>query len=113
MPRTLSVSGSPPDLDGTIVDGIESLRQRVTQAIRFRRGEWFLDTRRGIPESDLIGHQTAAGIAAGAVTSAIRTEGGDEVTAIEDIRFSIVGRRFRYQARIQTIYGPMEVQETV
>ena len=47
--RTVSVSptgpteGAPEDLDGKIVDGVESLRQRVVQAFKFRLGEWFID----------------------------------------------------------------------
>ena len=117
MPTTLGVSyiaGQPPDLDGTIVTGFESLRQRIVQAIRFRLGEWFLRTNRGLPYTDLIGHRTTAGLAAATLTQAIRDEGGAEVEAVTDVRWSLTHpRRFRYQATVDTIYGPTAVDETL
>ena len=45
--RTLSATrqteDSPTDLDNQVVDGIESLRQRIDQRLKFMLGEWDLD----------------------------------------------------------------------
>lgn len=32
-----------------VIDGIESVRDRVAQRLHFTRGEWFLDTSSGVP----------------------------------------------------------------
>ena len=110
MPKTLGVSGDPPDLDGTLVDGLTSLRQRVVQAILLRTNDWFLATNRGIPRDVLTGHATS-GIAAAAITAAIRLEGGAEVKGVQNVRYSLTRRRFAYTAEVETIYGRMDIDE--
>lgn len=37
------------DAGFTAIDGVESVRQRVLQALRFNQGEWFLNTSAGTP----------------------------------------------------------------
>ena len=117
--RTLSVTSisanEPDDFDGVVVDGIDSLAQRITQAIRFRAATWFLDRRRGVPYRRLLGHQTTTALAASTITSAIREEGGVEVTGIHDveIQYDSANREFRYYARVSTTYGDMSVAENI
>ena len=115
--RTISVSpvpgaveNDPEDLDGRIVDGIESLRQRIVQAIRFYFGTWFLNRNQGLDYTLLIGHGTSPGIAANALNFVIRNEGGAEVLALENLRYSLDKQRvFRYYVLVQTVYGPMPI----
>ena len=119
MPRTLSVSdplpGQPPDLDGRIVDGFESLRQRCIQALYFRLRQWFLATNRGIPREEIEGHQTSAAIARARLTQALRDEGGPEILSLTDVQGEILPqRRFRYSVRIATTYGrDMDLREEI
>ena len=119
MPRTLGVTdpapGQPPDLDGTVVDGFESLRQRCIQVLYFRLRQWFLATNRGIPQEEIEGHQTTSGIATSRLTQALREEGGDEILALTDASGVIrPRRRFVYSVKISTVYGrDMDLREEI
>lgn len=119
MARTVSVEAieatGTDDIDGTVVDGIEALRQRITQAIRFRFETWFLQRQRGLDYSVIIGHRISAPLAASALNAAVREEGGGEVTGITDVSFSVdrAARRYRYSAVAQTVYGAMNLSETL
>ena len=114
MPRTLSVSTDADgvtDLDGTIADDLDSLAQRCEQAILHLFGTWFLDTTSGVRRELIQGHATTLTIAAATLTAAVRGEGGDEILSIETpvVRLDDTTRRMVYQARIETIYGPMRM----
>lgn len=117
--RTVSVRRASPDqpydFDGNIVDGIESLRQRVRQAILFRLGTWFANVQRGVPYDELIGHQTTSGLAASTITEAIIEEGDDEVKTVDDVVSSLDHntREFSYSAHVITVYGDMPVTESI
>lgn len=117
--RTIAVAPPgvdlPDDLDGTVVDGVESLRQRIVQAIKFRVREWFVDIRRGVDYAMIFGHATTLDLAAATITATIRKEGGDEITSI-DVTFTGLDpetRRMTYQATLHTIYGDMELSEAL
>ena len=116
MARTVSVTQPDPDstddLDGGVVDGIEALRQRIVQAIRFRFGTWFLARNSGLDYNLLIGHRIASSLAAATLNDTIRTEGGDEVLDLLDVTYSIDGNRtFNYAVRVSTVYGDMLINE--
>ena len=117
--RTVSVEppapGDPPDLDGRVVEGIESLAQRLRQAILWRVGEWFLARQRGLDYGLLIGHQVNPAITASAITEAIRIEGADEVTDVVNVVFTldVPARALAYSAAVHNVYGsPIDVSET-
>lgn len=111
--RTISVAAQGPgetdDLDGAIVEGIEALRQRIVQAIRFRVRTWFLARNRGLDYDLLIGHRITPEIAAATLNNVVREEGGSEVLGLRDNRFSLdrPNRIFSYYVVVDTIYGPM------
>ena len=119
MPRTFSVKppveGEPDDLDNQIVDGIESLRQRVKQAILFRFRTWMMDRTRGLNYDLILGHRTTAALAASTLSNAIREEGGAEVTGLVNPSFRLDHdrRQFFYSVTINTVYGSMAVTEAV
>ena len=116
MPRTLGVAppsrGLADDLTGLLIDGLESLRQRVVQRIRFRRGEWFLNILMGLDYRLLEGFTTTLELATTAITQEVRSEGGPEIIEIHDVVSTLdhETRRFSYSARIETIYGMMELE---
>ena len=113
MARTISVEQQGPtlsdDLDGRVVDGIEALRQRIVQRIRFRIRTWFLQRNEGLDYNLILGHRISAALAATALNQTILTEGGDEVTGLDDVQYSIErdSRTFRYSVMVRTIYGDM------
>ena len=117
MARTISVTQPSPDrtddLDGAVVDGIEALRQRIVEAIRFRFGTWFLQRNTGLDYGLLIGHRITADLAASTLNAVIRTEGGDEVTRLDNVIYSLdrPQRDFYYSVLVQTVYGPMQIEE--
>ena len=109
MPRTFSVTvdeNGIADLNGEVADDLESLRQRIVQAIKHTFGEWFLDTNTGIRRELLQGHQTTLDIAAATITTTIRNEGGSEITAISTpvVQLDHETRKMTYKADISTIY---------
>ncbi len=115
MARTLSVQaeteGAVLDLDGTVVDGLEALRQRISQRLRFRQGTWKLDKTAGTAQ--LLGHLSPR-IAGQTITAAIRDEGGDEVTDVVDVEVDLDHntRVLSYSATVLTVYGPARISET-
>ena len=119
MARTVSVTEqqttTTDDLDGAIVDGIESLRQRIVQAIRFRYQTWFLAHNSGLDYNLLIGHMIRPELAAATLSGVIREEGGAEVLALENVHYSLhrPDRIFSYSVLVQTIYGPLEISESL
>ena len=114
MARTISVEPRDPqdpftteDLDGRVVDGAEALRQRIVQAIRFRYRTWFLRRNAGLDYDLLIGHRITPSQAASVLNDVVRNEGGDEVTALSNVQYSLDGsvRQFRYAVVVEHIYG--------
>ena len=93
------------DLDNTVVDGLRSLEQRISQRLRFPIGTWQLDTRRGT--ESVLGRTFTPDLAASVISAAIRDEGGSEVTGVEDVTTRLDGRTLRYTATVATIYGVM------
>ena len=92
----------PDDIGTVVVDGIESLRQRIVQRLRFTVGEWWYDNRRGTDR--IVGTQTPAQVAAGVLTDAIRDEGGSEVTDVRNVEAVLERRTLTYSAVVITIY---------
>ena len=119
MARTVSVetiAGSLiDDIDGSVVSDIEALRQRIVQAIRFRIRTWFLNRNSGLDYESIIGHRIEPALAAAAINTVIRNEGGAEVIELRDIEYSLdrETRLFRYSVNVETIYGIMPVTQTI
>ena len=114
--RTVGVTYDPArdlyDLDGTVPDALEALRQRILQAIWLQVGEWFLNRNRGLDRSLIIGHQINAALAAQALNETIRTEGGAEITGLRDTFFEVerATRTLRYRVVADTIYGELRME---
>ena len=119
MTRTVSVEKIPEvdvdDLDGTIVSELEALRQRIVQAIRLRVRTWFINRNAGLDYDSIIGHRVEPALAAAAINTVIRNEGGNEVIELQDVEYSLESdtRVFRYSVNVETIYGIMPIQQVV
>ena len=98
------------DLDWTVVDGLEAVRQAVVQRLRFWFGTWFLNAARGVPYRAVLGSVADTGLAARTITDAIRAV--EDVTEVLDIRFVLdqSSREASYSARVKTVYGEMQVE---
>ena len=111
--RTLGV-GTDNDLDNTIVDGIESVRQRITQRVRFWRGTWFLDEADGVPYlREVLDRPTEIGVAGTVIAEQIR--GVSDVTSVSQVstEFDPDTRRLTFRGHVETVYGELDVTEEV
>ena len=100
---TLGVTNG--DLDGTLVDGLTSLRQRIEQRLLFPLGEWSLNPDAGTPS--LLGFRGAAQVAAAVLSDTIVDEGGEEVVDVVDVvvEQDSETRTLSYSATVLTVYG--------
>lgn len=100
------------DKNGNIatVTGLERLRQKLLQRLRFFKGEWFLDVGRGVPyRQDILAAPANAGFAASVFNQEILKE--SEVTGIANVSadFNHTTRTLSYQVLVTTIHGDMEL----
>ena len=116
MPTTISVDpidpenpAGPQDLDGFLVDGVESLRQRIEQRLRFPLGSWHLDASLGTPS--ILGHDVTPALAERIMVDAIYDEGGAEVLDVVDADFRVdhADRVLRWSATVVTVYGDVRI----
>ena len=117
MPTTISVSPNQdnnPDLDGGLATGIESLRQRIEQALLHRFGTWFLRRDRGLNYNLLLGHQ-GTGLASTLILATVREEGGSEILAIDELTFDHdrYNRIFQFFLQLDTIYGTLSISQNI
>ena len=105
MPTTFTTVNG--DISWGVLDGLDSLRQRVLEAYRFRLGEWFLDIREGNPAyQELLGIQHVQGLAERVFVSVAETF--DEITAVLGVQanFDRRVRQLTSELAVATIYGP-------
>jgi len=92
-------------------DTPEAVAQAVLTRLRLARGEWFLDVAEGTPYSPaILGRHTAESYDPAIRARVLETEG---VRSILEYSSSVEGesRRLAVSVRIDTIYGPADVQE--
>ena len=103
---TLNAPGGELDTALVVVDGPESVRQRVAQRVRHYLGEWFLDTASGVPYyREVLTRPTSVGAAVAALTAAVRSVDGVEEVIGAEGAIDNVTRRFRYTADVQVADG--------
>ena len=105
--RTISGSGS--DIRFEVVDGLESVRQRVQQHLRIRLGEYFLNSRAGLPDLRILGQRRQEALAIQIIRDHILEV--EDVTGVRNVvvSFDPRTRELSYSANVDTIYGVMEV----
>lgn len=99
-----------PRGDLELADGLEDIRQRVIERLRFWRGEWYLDLTDGVPYlQDVFTRPITADLSARIITEQIRSVRG--VTGVRDVvaELQTVDRRLIYSAIVDTVYGTTQV----
>ena len=94
------------DIDWTLVDGIESVAQRVLQRVQYWLAEWFLDTSGGVPYNrDVLGGDLDLALSERAISDQIRAV--PDVVDVEDARieYDAATRALTYSARVRTAFG--------
>ena len=109
-----TIGSQDGDIQFAIVDGIDSVSQRLTQRLRFIRGEWFLRKRRGIPYlTDLLGLPENRPL----VHQIIARESLDVADVLEvvsiDINFDSAIRDQTIKVRVRSVFGEVEVTTAV
>ena len=97
-----------------IVDGLEDVRQRVLERLRYWLAQWFLRVEDGVPyRPEIFQRSTSVGLASAVVSDQIRSV--EEVIGVSNVVAEIdpVTRRMTYAARVSTTQGTMEIGETV
>ena len=93
-----------------VVSDLEGLRQKTVSRLRLFKGEWFLDTSRGVPYlQEMLKKNAEAGKVAGIIDSQILKEFGN--TGLRNVSVTIdrANRTFTYSAQVQSIFGEFEV----
>lgn len=93
------------DVTGGVSEGLQALRERITQRLLFPRGTWELD---GLAGTDLIvGHRIATQLAERVISDTIRDEGGNEIVevVVSKVELNASTRTFSYAATIVSTHG--------
>lgn len=96
------------DIAFEIVDGLESVRQRVILRLQFWFKSWFLDQRKGVPyREDILGHAFDESLARSVLIAQMLDVA--DVTAVRELELSVNGvtRVLSISATVDTIYGPV------
>ena len=113
MTRTIS---AVDDLtaDFAVIDGVEAVRQRVIQHLRFTLGEWFLAPDEGVPYFEgLFADHTGVDLAARLISAEV--QGVEDVTSVEVMEAVVdpATRKLRVEFRVGTAYGDVTVAEDI
>lgn len=85
VPSTFATGGDTGrDMTFKVIEGKESVRQRVIQAIRMHLGEWFLTAQRGIPYNSILRSRIPTNIVGKIVPDRVRrqVDGVRDITSI-------------------------------
>ena len=97
-----------------IVEGLEAVRQRVFQRLRFFRNEWFLAANQGVPYlQEIFVQPTPAGLAAQIIVAEILAV--RDVTDVTDVdaRLDPATRKLTLRARVHTLEGVTTIDTEV
>ena len=101
------VLGASPDIhlddagNLAVSDGVQSVRERVASRLRFFRGEYPIDNRRGVPYfEDILGQQVGPGLATSILNAEVLSVEGVQDIAEADGSFEQGSRTLRYSARV-------------
>ena len=107
-----TIASADGDLDFAVADRQASVEQRVAQRLRFAFGEWFLDTSKGTRVRELVvGKLVDPALAQQAISAEIRQV--EDVANVIEARYTPgdANRRARYVAQVQTLFGPMSIEQ--
>lgn len=91
-------------------DSPQAVVQAVGTRLHLLRGEWFLDTREGMPwHTEVLGKYTAPGYDNSIRQHILGTQGVMEISAYESV-FDPERRSLRVRATVSTVYGSAELE---
>lgn len=98
------------DNDLVLVDGLDAIRQEVDISLQFFQGEWFLDTRWGIPYyEELLGKKNPKlGVVKDLFRDAILKVNGVQTILDLNVEFSAATRILSVTFRAGTIDGTLD-----
>ena len=109
----LTLSAPSGDIDFQVVDGVEAVRQRVIQALRFHKAEWFLNSSLGVPYfENVFGYPLDTALASQVIIAFIRRVPEVTDVDVESVRFEPSTRTLFFKARVSTIFGDMELESS-
>ena len=93
-----------------IEQGLEAVRQRVSQRLHFVRGEWFLSDTEGVPYyQEMFAQPYSEGLAARVISSEVLRVAG--VANVEVVSASLApGRLLHLALRIETDFGQLTIE---
>lgn len=91
-----------------LVDTPETVAQAVGTRLRLFTEEWFLDSREGLDRKDILGYGTQGTRDHAVRQRILETQGVLRIVAYSS---QVTDRNFKVAARIDTIYGPADIQE--
>lgn len=86
-----------------IITGLAECLQKCKTTLMQLRGEWFLDSRNGVPWGDVLGHQTDTQLLTETIKKTLL--GIDGITSVTAISVDVDERQALVIASINTIYG--------
>ena len=92
-----------------LLEGIESVRERVIEALRLLQGEWFVDPRLGIDYQGILGRRSSIAYIQGVVIQTVE-DVQDVVSATITRVTEERGGRLRIALTVETIYGTTQVE---
>lgn len=112
--RTLNFNDNS-DIDFRITDGEESLKQRITQKLKFLRGEWFINQRQGMPYYQELLGQNASNL------QLMRRIIIQQILDIEDVQgvsnvavsFDRVNRVYQFSANVQSVTANITINRNL
>ncbi len=87
-----------------LAPGLEAIKQNAQHAMQAQLGEMVLDLDRGMPLKEIVWHNTNLAQFEAIAREILRAVDG--VVDIPNFEVAIVNGVLRYQATIQTIFGP-------
>ena len=107
---TLNAPGNR--IQNGIIDGLESVMQRVNQHLHYWSRTWFLNARGGLPYQTILGHNIDVEIVRKIIVSAILEV--QDVTNVTDVHVELnpQTRRMDFFGKVHTTFGDFEIEES-
>lgn len=91
-----------------LVNSPDAVRQAILTRMRLWAEEWFLDLKEGLPVKKILGYNTGLTRDFAVQRRILLTQG---VKRILSYNSTVEGRSFRVSANVDTIYGPIDLNE--
>ena len=94
-----------------IITGLAECLQKCKTTLMQLRGEWFLDSRDGVPWGDVLGHRTDTQLLTETIKKALMAI--ESVTSVSAISVDMGDRQALVMANIDTVYGNINLTQSL